>query len=100
MSFGRPPSFSSFKPSAPDRGSFPLDHDGECKTKMMDYMTCLQKNANNSEPCRLQSKEYLECRMNRGLMQQEEWKNLGLGDVAQNANASSCTTCSRDKIPK
>jgi hypothetical protein len=28
MSFGRPPTFSSFQATAPDRGSFPLDHDG------------------------------------------------------------------------
>jgi cytochrome c oxidase assembly protein subunit 19 len=30
MSFGRPPSINvGFKPSPPDRGSFPLDHYGE-----------------------------------------------------------------------
>jgi hypothetical protein len=29
MSFGRPPSINiGFKPSPPDRGSFPLDHEG------------------------------------------------------------------------
>lgn len=28
MSFGRPQSFSDFTSTPPDRGSFPLDHDG------------------------------------------------------------------------
>lgn len=28
MSFGRPPSFTTFSANPPDRGSFPLDHDG------------------------------------------------------------------------
>jgi hypothetical protein len=31
MSFGRPPSFNAgFQASPPDRGAFPLDHDGLC----------------------------------------------------------------------
>lgn len=29
MSFGRPPTFSDFKVSPPERGSFPLDHEGK-----------------------------------------------------------------------
>lgn len=31
MSFGRPPTYSTFSVTPPDRGSFPLDHDGKCK---------------------------------------------------------------------
>ncbi|KAF9023431.1 hypothetical protein BDZ89DRAFT_1069912 [Hymenopellis radicata] len=79
MSFGRPPSINlGFKPSPPDRGSFPLDHYGECKDKMMLYMTCLKANSSNSTPCREVSKEYLNCRMDKGLMERDDWKNLGL----------------------
>lgn len=76
MSFGRPPTFSSFQATAPDRGSFPLDHEGECSTQIQE------------------SKGYLECRMSRGLMQREDWKSLGMTDVQNLEN--SCTTCSGD----
>ncbi|GAC74211.1 hypothetical protein PANT_10d00071 [Moesziomyces antarcticus T-34] len=31
MSFGRPPTFSDFKVSPPERGSFPLDHEGKLR---------------------------------------------------------------------
>ncbi|KAF8898438.1 hypothetical protein BD779DRAFT_1431983 [Infundibulicybe gibba] len=85
MSFGRPPSINvGFQVSAPDRGSFPLDHYGECKEKMLLYMNCLRKNTNASSPCRLLSKEYLDCRMDKGLMERDEWKNLGLANVDRN----------------
>ncbi|KAJ7071492.1 hypothetical protein C8F01DRAFT_974946 [Mycena amicta] len=78
MSFGRPPSVNvGFKPSPPERGAFPLDHDGECKDQMKIYMTCLRSNANESTPCRTLSKDYLDCRMTKGLMERDEWQNLG-----------------------
>ncbi|KZP32262.1 hypothetical protein FIBSPDRAFT_1036905 [Athelia psychrophila] len=84
MSFGRPPSMNmGFSPAPPDRGSFPLDHYGECKDQMMQYMTCLRQNGSTSTPCRVLSKEYLNCRMNHGLMERDEWKNLGLSNLQQ-----------------
>ncbi|OBZ79243.1 hypothetical protein A0H81_00385 [Grifola frondosa] len=82
MSFGRPPSVSTgFKVTPPDRGSFPLDHDGECKEFMKVYLDCLRKNTNNSTPCRLLNRDYLDCRMSHGLMTRDDWKNLGLNGV-------------------
>ena len=67
---------------------------------MQVYLDCLRKNGSNSTPCRHLNKDYLECRMSRcvatrptirlsdrltcersGLMQRDEWKNLGLGSV-------------------
>jgi len=82
MSFGRPPSINiGFKKSPPDRGSFPLDHDGECKDQMKLYMDCLRKNLSTSSSCRHLSRGYLDCRMNKGLMERDEWKNLGLSDL-------------------
>ncbi|KAL1737496.1 hypothetical protein EV714DRAFT_266298 [Schizophyllum commune] len=78
MSFGRPPSVNlGFKPNPPDRGSFPLDHYGECKDYMTAYMGCLKTNKNDSTPCRPLSKNYLDCRMRKGLMEKDEWQNLG-----------------------
>ncbi|TYJ56021.1 cytochrome c oxidase assembly protein COX19 [Cryptococcus floricola] len=65
MSFGRPGFTDAFKPSPPARGSFPLDHDGECKSAMIAYMKCMKENANDNGKCRLQSKKYLECRMDK-----------------------------------
>lgn len=64
------------------------------------YLDCLRKNSSNSTPCRYLNKEYLDCRMSRyveplltvlleemelsvhrGLMERDEWRNLGLGSV-------------------
>ncbi|CAE7177501.1 unnamed protein product [Rhizoctonia solani] len=105
MSFGRPPTFSPFTATPPDRGSFPLDHEGrvmpsilhlgltdklggECKSFMTNYLQCLSKNKNDSTPCRHLNREYLECRMSRGLMERDSWNNLGLGNVPDRASPS------------
>ncbi|KAF8601476.1 hypothetical protein BDV93DRAFT_495551 [Ceratobasidium sp. AG-I] len=89
MSFGRPPTFSPFSATPPERGSFPLDHEGECKAFMTTYLQCLAKNKNDGTPCRLLNKQYLECRMNKGLMERDEWKNLGFGDVPDPISAKA-----------
>ncbi|KAF8078315.1 hypothetical protein FPV67DRAFT_1663067 [Lyophyllum atratum] len=82
MSFGRPPSINvGFKTSPPDRGSFPLDHYGECKDRMTLYMNCLRQNESTSTLCRELSKNYLDCRMQKGLMERDEWKNLGMANL-------------------
>ncbi|KAI9473308.1 hypothetical protein BX667DRAFT_422633 [Coemansia mojavensis] len=64
MSFGGPPKIS-VKPTPPDRGSFPLDHDGECKDAMALYLSCLEGNRGSGKKCRDLSKKYLECRMQK-----------------------------------
>ncbi|RXG67480.1 cytochrome c oxidase assembly protein COX19 [Armadillidium vulgare] len=76
MTFGQ----KSFTPTPPDKGSFPLDHEGECKTFMLRYMLCLRENNYENQKCREKSKEYLECRMEKGLMAKEEWSKLGFKD--------------------
>lgn len=77
MSFGGPPKIN-IKPTPPDRGSFPLDHEGECKDVMIRYLDCLQKQKGDNQVCKPISKEYLQCRMERQLMDREEdWTNLG-----------------------
>lgn len=67
---------------AADRGSFPLDHDGpstalcslrrtpdrvsgECKRFMTDFLACLKTSRGDNKPCRIHSKRYLACRMDR-----------------------------------
>ncbi|KAI0067938.1 hypothetical protein BV25DRAFT_893381 [Artomyces pyxidatus] len=82
MSFGRPPSISTgFQVTPPNRGSFPLDHYGECKDIMTQYLECLRKNSSTSSECRHLNRDYLGCRMQKGLMEQDEWKNLGLTNL-------------------
>ena len=71
----------TFSPVAPIKGSFPLDHDGECKVFMLKYMICLRENGNNNTNCRTQSKDYLDCRMEKQLMAKEDWRKLGFGDL-------------------
>lgn len=70
-----------FVPTPPDKGSFPLDHDGVCKASYTTYMDCLRKNEFANTKCRLESKDYLDCRMNNNLMAKESWKSLGYSDV-------------------
>ncbi|KAI1476177.1 hypothetical protein F4774DRAFT_260598 [Daldinia eschscholtzii] len=54
------------KPIPPQRGSFPLDHDGECKAVMTKYLSCIKKvKGVNDEECRNIAKSYLSCRMDR-----------------------------------
>ncbi|KAF9107246.1 Cytochrome c oxidase assembly protein cox19 [Mortierella sp. GBA35] len=84
MSFGRPPSFTTFSAPPPDRGSFPLDHDGECTVFMKAYLNCLKENENNNGKCRHFSKQYLSCRMDKGLMGSDDFKNLGFRDEDNN----------------
>ena len=55
----------------PQRGIFPLDHDGECKKKMKAYLACLDSEKRNHYKCRERSKDYLRCRMNADLMAKE-----------------------------
>merc|ERR1712168_1482285 len=66
-----------FKPQPPIKGSFPLDHDGECKAFMTKYMNCLADNKSSTSVCKPLSKEYLDCRMKLGLMEKEDFKKLG-----------------------
>ncbi|KIV78847.1 hypothetical protein PV11_06456 [Exophiala sideris] len=86
----------NIKPSPPERGSFPLDHDAECKHLISSYLRCLRRQnppGRNNEECRVLAKDYLNCRMEKGLMAKDEWSNLGLNfdklaeDTSSGANA-------------
>ena len=78
-----------FKPTPPEKGSFPLDRDGECKKFYAKYMICLYETKNNASECRKESKDYLECRMSHGLMAQESWSKLGYSDIVEEAKKNS-----------
>eukprot|EP00043_Microstomoeca_roanoka_P005083 m.53485 g.53485 ORF g.53485 m.53485 type:complete len:90 (+) comp12804_c1_seq1:260-529(+) len=78
-----------FQAAPPDKGSFPLDHEGECKVMMKVFLECLRKNDNNGRVCREESKAYLQCRMDRQLMAKEDWKKLGFDNTAEVKPATS-----------
>lgn len=63
----------------PEKGVFPLDHEGECKAKMTVFLQCLKDNKGDHFPCKSDSKTYLQCRMDVGLMNKEDLNTLGLG---------------------
>ncbi|XP_018426250.1 PREDICTED: cytochrome c oxidase assembly protein COX19 [Nanorana parkeri] len=77
MNFGT----KNFKPRPPEKGAFPLDHFGECKPFKVKFMKCLRENTFQSSLCREESKEYLECRMERQLMAKEPMEKLGFKDL-------------------
>ena len=53
---------------APDKGSFPLDHFHECDKFAEFYMRCLDKHQLMPKRCRQPQIDYLNCRMDKGLM--------------------------------
>ncbi|ROW16129.1 hypothetical protein VPNG_01821 [Cytospora leucostoma] len=84
------------KPIPPQRGSFPLDHDGECTDVMKRYLTCIKKvKGVNENECRELAKSYLSCRMDRNLMAPDDFKNLGFQSPAE-GDASSKTASGGD----
>ena len=82
MSFGGPGGGQrAVKPIPPERGSFPLDHDGECKPIIAGYLRCLRRvNGKNDLDCRMMAKGYLKCRMEHNLMAPDEMRNLGFAE--------------------
>lgn len=69
-----------FIPTPPEKGSFPLDHQNTCKLFMLKYMNCMREQKDNNSECREESKNYLNCRMENGLMAKEEWSKLGFSE--------------------
>ncbi|XP_017867755.1 PREDICTED: cytochrome c oxidase assembly protein COX19 [Drosophila arizonae] len=72
-----------FIPTAPEKGSFPLDHESLCKKHFLIYASCLRRNDNDNSKCRAEAKEYLGCRMENNLMEKTEWAKLGFPEKEQ-----------------
>jgi len=51
------------KPKPPMKGSFPLDHFGDCEEMAKAYNQCLRENNYLTARCRDAAKLYLNCRM-------------------------------------
>ncbi|KAG6024670.1 hypothetical protein E4U41_001714 [Claviceps citrina] len=96
--FGSPGKLPSTRPNPPQRGSFPLDHDGECKHVMTSYLACMKKvRGLNDDECRNLAKAYLSCRMDRNLMARDEFKNLGFAGLTEPAGPVQTQTASRQQ---
>jgi cytochrome c oxidase assembly protein subunit 19 len=52
-------------PTPPDKGSFPLDHFGECRPFQADYLACVKESGAKAANCKPIMKLYLECRMKK-----------------------------------
>ncbi|XBJ20344.1 hypothetical protein VPH35_011185 [Triticum aestivum] len=68
------------RPVPPEKGVFPLDHLHECDLEKKDYLACLKSTGAQSEKCRMFSKKYLECRMERNLMAKQDMSELGFSN--------------------
>ncbi|CAI5713140.1 unnamed protein product [Hyaloperonospora brassicae] len=75
----------------PQKGSFPLDHYGECKPVMKRFLACMREHGNSHIDCKKLSAEYLQCRMDKGLMQQEELEKLGFHEEGMKKTWSDAT---------
>ncbi|ELK09211.1 Cytochrome c oxidase assembly protein COX19 [Pteropus alecto] len=58
-----------------------MEVQSECKSFKEKFLKCLHENNFENALCRKESKEYLECRMERQLMAQEPLEKLGFGDL-------------------
>jgi cytochrome c oxidase assembly protein subunit 19 len=67
--------------TAPDKGSFPLDHFHECEEHAVRYNACLDKHQLMPKRCQKFQIQYLECRMKHNLMGKEKIENLGYTEV-------------------
>ena len=48
--------------------------------KYLKFMICLSERGHKISECREESKEYLQCRMEKGLMAKEDLSKLGFSD--------------------
>jgi hypothetical protein len=74
MAFG---AARGYAPVPPEKGSFPLDHGGQCRPLMKGFLECLAENRAAHARCATLSKAYLACRMQHGLMAVEDLDELG-----------------------
>ncbi|GIX63050.1 cytochrome c oxidase assembly protein COX19 [Babesia caballi] len=64
----------------PDRGSFPLDHEGLCKDISARYVKCVGELKGNAFDCRALAAQYMQCRIENKLLVEEPLTNFGFRD--------------------
>ena len=48
-----------------------------------------QKEKSQNGPCRIFARDYFKCRMDKGLMDSEEWGRLGYADIEDKNNLNN-----------
>ena len=81
----------------PLKGSFPLDRKGECKDLKEIFMKCLKRNRNDNSKCRIESKNYLVCRMDKNLMEKEPLHQIGYRDLEDTGVKNDVKKSENDK---
>ncbi len=88
---------ASARPNAkpPEKGSFPLDHGGECKAHAQTFMACLDAHNHRHAPCKSLAKVYFECRMDRDLMAKEDLGTMGFSEHQLHLNEVAAAATDR-----
>lgn len=81
-----------FVPRPPEKGSFPLDHDGDCRKLVSKYLKCLHEKQLDSSECRDVAKDYLQCRMDNNLMAKESMEDLGFSETKEESTTNQKQT--------
>lgn len=55
-----------------------MDHFAECRPTIQAYYACLQQSEYVAPRCRKEQRDYLQCRMDRGMMGKEDVENYGI----------------------
>lgn len=64
---------------------------------MQEYMACMKAHRSESGKCRHLTRQYLECRMEKGLMEKDEMSNLGFRDGEVPDTAAATTSIPRNQ---
>ncbi|XP_011506424.1 PREDICTED: cytochrome c oxidase assembly protein COX19 [Ceratosolen solmsi marchali] len=88
------------KPTPPEKGNFPLDHEAVCRKFMAKYLQCLLEKNNHASECKDISKSYLKCRMDNDLMIRMDWSELGFDENTENNDESNATKSVEKKVEK
>lgn len=57
------------------------DSTGDCKAIVKEYLACVKRSRGSNDQCRHLARQFLECRMEHGLMARDEFANLGFVDA-------------------
>jgi len=89
-----------YQPKPPEKGVFPLDHFGECQAAKEKYMACLKEHSGQTDACREVAKLYLECRMDKNLMAQQNLRDLGFEEGKKGSPSSTAAAEQQREEPR
>jgi cytochrome c oxidase assembly protein subunit 19 len=80
-------------PTPPDKGSFPLDHYGDCTAFQARYLQCVRESKAKSSDCKPVMKEYLECRMQQSALHSRDSQQACLLAAAGRPERPDAPSC-------